>query len=215
MTEADPGHAAALRDAFAAIARSSLFSDAMDKCGLATNASGGWTGFALATPIVGRAHTVRQVAQPDLPGGKPRHGAEIAATPAGGILVIAAPENCGCATWGDAHTSRALIAGLAGVVIGCAVRDAQSLPGLGLPILARGTSPSRSTGRLATGETGGRVELGGVTIEEHDLVCIDADGIAAIPRQHESEVLARARTQLDLEAERDRDLARHLSDRAR
>jgi len=190
--------------------RSGLLSDAMDQCGLPANAAGGFRLLGRTRAAIGHAVTMRQSLWDGQPGQSARQGEIALAAPAGAVLVIAMPEGCGIATWGEGHTLRAMTARLAGVVIGVAARDAAALAGRDLPVLCAGTSPLRSKDRLVTVETGAPVTVAGVRIAPGDLVCFDEDGLAAVPAAHEAEVLKAAEAILHWEAARDRELQARL-----
>lgn len=191
--------------AWAPVARTGLLSDAMDLCGLPANAAGGFRLLGTTSSAIGRAVTMRQeVEGPD--GSTAQQGELALSSPEGSILVIAMPEDCAAVTWGEGHSLRAQIAGLAGVVLGGATRDSAALATGPLPVLCRGTSPLRSKGRLITAETGAPVSVVGVRIRPGDLVCFDGDGLVAVPAKREAEVLTKALAQAEWEADRDRNL---------
>ncbi|MAN75828.1 MAG: hypothetical protein CML24_01175 [Rhizobiales bacterium] len=184
--------------------RSGLLSDALDALGRAPNATGGFQITHPQSVAVGRAFTLRQVRREKDSEGVARHGeaAESLIGP-GDILVIDTPDILDVATWGEGHTLRALASRAAGVVINGAVRDAAALAGYALPVLYRSVSPRRSKGRLVTAELGCAVNVCGVTIAPGDLVCFDADGLAAIAPQDEDAILKEVRAIQAWEAERD------------
>lgn len=193
-----------------AVARTGLLSDAMDLCGLPANAAGDFRLFGRTRCAIGRAATIQQAAiGPE--GGTGRHGEIALATAKGSILVVAMPASCQAVTWGEGHTLRALIAGLAGVVLGGATRDSAAIAGLPLPVLCKGTSPLRSKDRLVTARTDCPVSVDGVRICPGDIICLDDDGLVAVPAEHEREVLEQALAHLEWEAARDRDLHSRVS----
>ncbi|MEQ8445471.1 MAG: RraA family protein [Pelagibacterium sp.] len=196
--------------------RSGMLSDAMDALGRVSNASGG---FQISHPrlvTVGRAFTLRQVRQEENPEGVARHGeAAKALIGPGDILIIDTPDILDVATWGEGHTLRALASRAAGVVINGAVRDAAALADHALPVLYRSVSPRRSKGRLVTAELGCAVDVCGVAIAPGDLVCFDADGLAAIAPQDEDAILKEVETIQAWEAERDERLRTALESLAR
>lgn len=200
----------ALAPAWAEVARTSLLSDAMDLCALPENAAGGFRLLGARRVAIGRAVTVQQaLIGPE--GGVARQGEIALAAPPGAVLVVATPSASAAVSWGDAHTLRAMAAGLAGVVLGGALRDCDAIAKRALPVLCRGTSPLRSAGRLITAATAAPVTVAGVAIGPGDIVCLDADGLVAIPQAHEDSVLEAALARRAWEATRDRDLEARLA----
>lgn len=195
--------------AWGPVARTSLISDAMDMCGLPGNAAGGFRLLGARRVAIGRAVTMQQALDTG-EGGTGRQGEIALAAPAGHILAIGLPEGCEAATWGEGHSMRALIAGLSGVVMAGATRDAGSLQGGTLPVLCRQASPLRSKERLVTSGTGCPVQICGVRICPGDIICFDDDGLVAVPAAHEAQVLERALRHLEWETARDQDLQTRL-----
>lgn len=191
--------------------RTTHLSDAADELGLPTIGVGGLLHLGPAGPtVMGRAYTVRQRAVTVAPGAATpptRHGEAASSLAApGDILVIGIDGPTGAATWGEAHTLRALRRGLAGVVIDGCTRDAGAIGGMALPLLVRGSSPVRSLRRMETVAVGTEVTIAGVTIRTGDLLAMDADGFVCVPAAHVAEVLAGARAIAAKEAERDAQL---------
>jgi regulator of RNase E activity RraA len=185
-----------------------LLSDAMDELGLPSNATGNLVVFAAARPVVGRAFTLRQQIVDGRAEAMGRQGEAAArlASP-GDVLVIDAEAHPGCATWGEAHTLRAMRNRLAGVAINGMTRDSAAITDRGFPLICRGATPIRSKGRLQTAELRGQVSVGDTAIAHGDLVCFDQDGIVAIPAEVENDVLQKAAEIRALEAERDKHLS--------
>jgi regulator of RNase E activity RraA len=124
----------------------------------------------------------------------------------GDILVIDIQGDTGAATWGEAHTLRAIQRGLAGVLINGFTRDVDALRNAGFPALVRGASPLRSARRLQTVSIGTEVSIAGVVIRNDDLVALDDDGFVCVPTEHVQAVLAKAQAIALREAERDKRL---------
>ena len=64
---------------------------------------------------------------------------------------------------------------------------------LGFPVFARSRRPIDFRGRMKLSESGGIVEIGGVTIAPGDLIVADDDGIVVIPAEQEELILDFAR----------------------
>jgi regulator of RNase E activity RraA len=193
------------------VLRTTHLADAADELGLPSIGAGGMV--FLGPPgraVMGRAFTVQQRAvdlAPGAPAPATRHGEAAASLAApGDILVIAVEGETAAATWGEAHTLRALRRGLAGVVIDGFTRDAEAVRGRGLPALVRGASPLRSLGRMETVSVGEGVHAAGVIVRAGDLVAIDGDGFVCVPAAQVEAVLARAAAIAAREDQRDRAL---------
>lgn len=179
-------------------------SDALDELGLPQNAGGGFQVIAGKGTVFGRAFTLRQELAP---AGTVRQ-AEAALTLAnpGDILVIDAQGRSDIVTWGEGHTLRAMVNGLAGILLHGATRDAEALATRPMPVLCRGTSPLRSKGRMNTVAMGEVLDIDGVRIGPGDLVAMNADGIVAVRPEDEARVIAKALEILAFETARDKEL---------
>jgi regulator of RNase E activity RraA len=183
-------------------------SDALDELGLPGNAGGGYRRFGKGTGTVfGRAFTLRQIVAEPGAEAVVRHGdAALELASPGDILVIDAGGNTEIATWGEGHTLRAMVNGLCGVIVHGATRDADALGSRRLPVLCRGTTPTRSKGRFHTAAVGEVLYLAGVKISPGDLIAMSDDGIVAVAPEHEAMVLERALRILETETRRDSEL---------
>lgn len=169
-------------------------SDAMDELGLPQNAGGGYRLLGgRGGAVFGRAFTLKQAVLARGQTGTVRQGeAALTLASTGDILVIDAGGDLNVVTWGEGHSLRAQINGLAGVVLHGATRDSEALEVGALPVLCRGTSPLRSKGRLHTICVGEPIVIGGVTVRPGDLVVMGHDGLACVPKKHQADVLAKA-----------------------
>lgn len=181
-------------------------SDALDELGLPQNAGGGFRMLGKGT-VFGRAFTLRQEeAAPGGPSAVRQGEAALSLANPGDILVIDAQGRRDIVTWGEGHTLRAMIHGLAGVLLHGVTRDSEALAVRPMPVLCRGTSPLRSKGRMNTAAVGEVLDIGGVRIAPGDLVAMNADGIAAVRPEDEARVIAKALEILAFETARDKDL---------
>jgi regulator of RNase E activity RraA len=71
--------------------------------------------------------------------------------------------------------------GVVGVLADGYVRDAAEIAGLGLALVARGTTPQNGRGRLARVGTGDPIAIGDVTVHDGDIVVADGDGCVIVP----------------------------------
>jgi regulator of RNase E activity RraA len=187
--------------------------DAIDQLALQAGVGGGNLPVWLGRPesmVIGRAYTVQQRA---IASGAndtapmPRHGEAVSSLAAPGDVLVIAVDGITCgATWGEAHTQRAINRHLAGVLIDGCTRDLAALRELGHPVLCRGASPWRSVGRLETVAMGVTVQVAGVAIRHGDTLAMDGDGFICMAPEHTDVVMARARDIAQAEHVRDQRL---------
>ena len=77
------------------------------------------------------------------------------------------------------------------MLVDAAVRDADELRELGLPVWARWVRV-RGADKKTPGTIGEPVEVGGATIRQGDLVVMDADGAVVVEKERIEEVLVAA-----------------------
>jgi 4-hydroxy-4-methyl-2-oxoglutarate aldolase len=133
--------------------------------------------------VAGPARTVRCAQDDNL-----MVHAVMAEVQAGEVIVLTMPEPRPVALVGDLLATQARAHGAAGLLIDAAVRDADELVDLGLPIWARWIRMRGAEKKLA-GEIGQPVVVGGATITAGDVLVLDADGVAVIERHRVEEVL--------------------------
>jgi 4-hydroxy-4-methyl-2-oxoglutarate aldolase len=137
--------------------------------------------------------------------------AAMAALKEGEVLVLTMAEPAPVALVGDLLLTQAKSRGAAGVLVDAAVRDADDLRKLGLPVWTRWVRVRGAT-KDVVGELDVPVTVGGARINPGDIVVMDADGAAVVPAAREQEVLAAARDREQREADkRARLQAGHLS----
>src|SRR5262245_51308292 len=119
------------------------------------------------------------------------HAAMAHARP-GDILVLTMPEPAPVALVGDLLATQAQVAGVAGILVDAAVRDADELVELRLPIWARWVRVRGATKELV-GTIDEPVTVGGQSIRAGDVVVLDGDGAAVIDGARAEKVLAAAR----------------------
>jgi 4-hydroxy-4-methyl-2-oxoglutarate aldolase len=110
----------------------------------------------------------------------------------GEVLVLTLPEPQPVALLGDLLATQAQVHGAAGVLVDAAVRDAEELAEIGLPIWARWVRV-RGTTKTHHGWHGVPVTVGGAEIRPGDLVVMDADGACVVEADRADEVLGAAR----------------------
>jgi 4-hydroxy-4-methyl-2-oxoglutarate aldolase len=106
----------------------------------------------------------------------------------GEVLVLTMPEPAPVALVGELIAIQALHRKVAGILVDGAVRDADELGRLGLPIWARWIRATGAT-KDVVGHINVPVEVGGLLIRPGDIVVMDADGAVVVPVEREAEVL--------------------------
>lgn len=91
--------------------------------------------------------------------------------------------------WGDILTFVAHKRGVAGTVIDGACRDTHLALELGYPMFSRSYSMRTGKDRVQVEATGVPVNIGDVRIAPGDLLRGDSDGVIAIPKEREEDVL--------------------------
>jgi 4-hydroxy-4-methyl-2-oxoglutarate aldolase len=125
------------------------------------------------------------------------HAAMAHARP-GDVLVLTMPDPAPVALVGDLLATQAKAQGVAAILVDGAVRDAEELAELGLPIWARWIRV-RGAAKDVPGTIDEPVMVGGATIHAGDLVVLDADGAAVVARARIEAVLAAARAREEQE----------------
>jgi 4-hydroxy-4-methyl-2-oxoglutarate aldolase len=114
----------------------------------------------------------------------------------GDVLVLTMPEPEPVALVGDLLVTQAKERGVAALLVDAAVRDAEDLRELGVPIWARWIRVRGAT-KSEVGEIDVPIEVGGATIRPGDTVVLDADGAVVVPQERTDEVLAASRERLE------------------
>ena len=116
----------------------------------------------------------------------------------GEVLVLTMPEPRPIALVGDLLATQAKVHGAAAILVDASVRDVEDLVRLGLPIWARWVRV-HGADKEVPGSIGEPVTVGGVTINQGDVVVLDADGVAVVERTRLSETVAGARERAERE----------------
>ncbi len=106
----------------------------------------------------------------------------------GEVLVITMPEPRPIAMIGDLLLTQAIARHAAAVLVDAAVRDAEELAEMAVPVWARWIR-SRGATKDIPGELNVPVTIGGQTINPGDLVILDADGATVVDPARADEVL--------------------------
>src|SRR5262245_28875965 len=160
-------------------------SDALDRLGIA----GQCLGIKPLDPrfrLTGRAFTLLYG-----PAGAPAGtvGDFIDDVPEGSVIVIDNGGRENATVWGDILTMVSHRRNIAGTVIDGACRDTNLAREIGYPIFSRSYSMRTGKDRVQLESTNGPINVGDARILPGDLLRGDGDGVLAIPRARENEVL--------------------------
>lgn len=108
---------------------------------------------------------------------------------AGDVGVIVLEDGHDVAGLGGLMAVAAHARGMAGIVCDGAVRDVTELRGLGMPVVARGASPTACVGRFVSAGLQVPVVCGGVRVRPGDLIVANEDGVVVVPAEHAEAVL--------------------------
>lgn len=110
----------------------------------------------------------------------------------GDVVVCASGGSTRAALWGELLSTHTRAQGGRGALIDGLARDAAKIIEMRFPVFALGLSPADSRGRLDVVAIRVPVEIGGVRIEDGDLLVADMDGCVAVPQAIEGEVIEKA-----------------------
>jgi regulator of RNase E activity RraA len=119
----------------------------------------------------------------------------------GDIIVVNTQGNTSNSPFGELLGRSAVKAGVRAVIVDGAVRDAEGLEAMGLPVYARALSPN-GCNKDGAGEVGAVIACGGVAVRPGDVILADRDGVAVIPLEDAAEVARLAAAQVKGEQKR-------------
>ncbi len=96
------------------------------------------------------------------------------------------------AIWGELLSIHARAKGARGAVIDGLSRDSWGIIAMKFPVFSVGLTPADSSGRCDVTATRIPIELGGVLVNDGDLIVADYDGCLVIPQSVEDEVVTQA-----------------------
>jgi regulator of RNase E activity RraA len=119
----------------------------------------------------------------------------------GDIVVMNTQGNLVNAGFGELLATSAVKMGVRGVIVDGAVRDADALQALGLPVYARGLCPN-GCNKDGAGEVGAIIACGGVAVRPGDIIIADRDGVTVVPLDDAAEIAQLAVAQVERERKR-------------
>lgn len=110
----------------------------------------------------------------------------------GDVVVCATQGSTRAALWGELLSTHARAKGGRGALIDGLTRDATKIIEMHFPVFALGMVPADSRGRLEVTAIRQPVLIGGVQVQDGDLIVADLDGCIAIPQAVEDQVIGAA-----------------------
>jgi RraA family protein len=107
----------------------------------------------------------------------------------GDVLVMTARGNTDHALLGGNICKGLKQRGLAGVIVDGAVRDAEQMQAIGLPVHARALAPGFNSGPKGQGEVNVPIAFGNCVVFPGDIIVADEQGIVVIPPAHAEAIL--------------------------
>jgi len=141
-------------------------------------------------PLLGTAFTVKTRVADNLM----LHKAIELAQP-GDVIVVDAQGDLSNAITGEIMMTQAEVNELAGVVIDGAIRDAEAIKSLKIPVYAAGIQP-KGPYKDGPGEINVPVCCGGVIVYPGDIIVGDADGVVVINPNDAQEILQKAKAKM-------------------
>ncbi|MBD5606146.1 MAG: RraA family protein [Candidatus Eremiobacteraeota bacterium] len=125
--------------------------------------------------------------------------AAIARAEPGDVLVMRMPESRPVSLLGELLATQCVARGVVAVLVDAAIRDAEAIRDLGLPVWSRYVR-ARSASKVHVGELDAPLEMGGTTIAMGDMIVLDGDGAIAIPAARIDAIVAAATEREEAEA---------------
>lgn len=117
------------------------------------------------------------------------------------VFVCAAAGSMRSGIWGELLSTAARNRGCVGVLVDGAIRDIPKMRAMNFTVYARGSNPLDSRDRQRVVDYDVNLEIDGVKIEPGDLIAVDEDGIAVVPKAIQDKVVAAAWAKVHAENE--------------
>lgn len=181
----------------------SMISDALDKLGMRNQTLGAkLVSVTHGQSAIGYARTATFVPSDVIDPAQPYDAVIdfIDGTKPGELIAIATSSSNASAFWGELFSAAAKGRGAVGMLTDGNVRDVNKIRDLGFAAFSRSCRPVDFKGRMVLVESQQPIEISGVAIAPGDLVAIDDDGCAVVPKECEEEVVAAARARAKAES---------------
>lgn len=117
----------------------------------------------------------------------------------GEVIVCATSNSARSGIWGELLTTAAKTKGANGVYTDGAVRDTRAMIDMDFPVYSQFVSAYDSYNRQKVVAYDTEVEIGGVRVSSGDIIVVDGDGAAIVPKAVADEVLERILVKLGQE----------------
>jgi 4-hydroxy-4-methyl-2-oxoglutarate aldolase len=118
-----------------------------------------------------------------------------------GEIYVAAGGAGGYAMWGELMSRTARARGAVGAVVSGPMRDTPAVRNLGFQVFSSGSYALDQRGRGLVTDYRCRLDFGGVTVNDGDIVVGDEDGVLIVPEAALEECLSRALAKIGIEDE--------------
>lgn len=109
-----------------------------------------------------------------------------------GEVYVGSLPSCACACWGEILTATSRMRKAVGAVVNGPHRDTPQVLAQNWPVFSRGAFAQDSSVRMAIADYRCPIEIEATRINPGDLVFGDRDGVVIVPREMETEVIAKA-----------------------
>lgn len=116
----------------------------------------------------------------------------------GDIVVIDSHGSVNTAFWGENMTMSAMNRGAVAAVIDGACRDVEEIRKLKFPVLCKSIVPNVAA-LSGYGQVNVPIQCAGVPVSPGDIIVIDGNGVAVVPKMQSQEILASAQRLLETE----------------
>lgn len=118
----------------------------------------------------------------------------------GHVLIVSGSGSDKAAFWGELMSVSAQARGLSGTIIDGPARDPLEIAALKYPVFARSICPRRAN-KERYGSVGAPVKIGGLLVNDGDVVVADCNGILAFPSRILAEIVEESHAVARKEAE--------------
>lgn len=110
----------------------------------------------------------------------------------GDVIVVEGGGDIGRALIGEIICRIGQKKGIAGFVVDGAIRDAEAIRQMGIPVFAKGLNPGGPF-KEGPGQINVGISCAGISVQPGDLIVGDNDGVVVVPYEQATEVLERAK----------------------
>jgi 4-hydroxy-4-methyl-2-oxoglutarate aldolase len=116
----------------------------------------------------------------------------------GDVLIAATNQHYEAGYWGEILTIAAMERGIKGLIIDGSVRDIEPIMELGFPVFTHSISIKKAE-KKSVGKLNAPIVVGGVTVNDGDIILADASGVVIVPADRLKEIVQAAQEKVDFE----------------